>query len=95
MLAANLFQIFCTLSLVATLVTSMSTIGPDTANIKSNILLVIVDDLRPALGCYGDARAHTPNIDRLARESFRFDKAYAQVGRDIFCSFLLFFAMSI
>ena len=34
---------------------------------RPNILLIMVDDLRPALGCYGDAAAVTPNIDRLGR----------------------------
>jgi len=43
---------------------------------KPNILLVLVDDLKPALGCYGDQRAITPNIDRLAARSMRFDLAY-------------------
>lgn len=33
---------------------------------KPNILLIVVDDLKPSLGCYGDKRALTPNIDRLA-----------------------------
>ena len=49
---------------------------------KSNVLFIIVDDLRPALGCYGDARAHTPSIDGLAERSVLFQHAYAQVGID-------------
>lgn len=43
---------------------------------KPNILLVIADDLGPQLGCYGDATARTPHIDRLAAEGVRFDNAY-------------------
>lgn len=43
-----------------------------------NILLLIVDDLRPTLGCYGDTYALTPNIDALARRGTVFTKAYAQ-----------------
>lgn len=46
---------------------------------KENVLLIIVDDLRPALRCYGDHSAYTPNIDSLAQHSFVFTKAYAQV----------------
>ena len=33
---------------------------------KPNVLLILVDDLKPALGCYGDKHAKTPHIDRLA-----------------------------
>lgn len=43
---------------------------------RPNILLVCVDDLKPALGCYGDAMAKTPNIDALAARSMLFESAY-------------------
>jgi len=43
-----------------------------------NILVLFPDQLRrSALGCYGDANAATPNIDKLARQSTCFDRAYA------------------
>jgi len=44
-----------------------------------NVLFIVVDDLRPQLGCYGRSQMHTPHIDRLAAESLRFDRAYCQV----------------
>ncbi len=44
---------------------------------KPNILLILVDDLRPALGAYGDSVAITPHLDRLAGKGLRFDRAYS------------------
>ena len=43
---------------------------------KPNILLILVDDLKPNLGTYGDTNAISPNIDRLAQMGVRFDNAY-------------------
>lgn len=43
-----------------------------------NVLLIIIDDLRPALGCYGDTLAITPNIDSLAHHGAIFTRAFAQ-----------------
>lgn len=47
-----------------------------TAAPKPNILLILVDDLKPAIGAYGDKAAKTPNIDKLASRGMRFDLAY-------------------
>ena len=41
-----------------------------------NVLLICVDDLKPVLGCYGDAAAKTPNIDSLASRGVLFEAAY-------------------
>lgn len=41
-----------------------------------NILMILVDDLKPNLGCYGDQTAVSPNIDRLASKGTLFNNAY-------------------
>ena len=46
---------------------------------KPNILMIIVDDLRPQLGCYGHKETYSPNIDRIAAEGTLFENAYVQV----------------
>ncbi len=43
---------------------------------RPNVLLVLVDDLKPLLGSYGDGLARTPNVDRLAARGVQFDFAY-------------------
>ena len=43
---------------------------------RPNVLLLLVDDLKPTLGCYGDAVAKTPQIDLLAKRGMRFELAY-------------------
>jgi iduronate 2-sulfatase len=46
------------------------------ANDRPNVLFIMVDDLRPSLGCYGDRLAITPNIDRFARSARVFQRVY-------------------
>ena len=44
---------------------------------RPNVLFVLIDDMGYGdLTCYGNARAHTANIDRLAAEGIRFTQFY-------------------
>ena len=53
-------------------------ISATSLNTPPNVLLLIVDDLKPALGCYGDKAAISPNIDRLCKQGVKFNHAYVQ-----------------
>ena len=50
--------------------------SPLSAAARPNILLILVDDLKPTLGAYGDRTAVTPHLDRLVARGLRFDAAY-------------------
>lgn len=51
---------------------------------RHNILLLMMDDFRPAIKALGDVNAVTPNIDRLVASSHVFENAYAQVSLRFF-----------
>jgi N-sulfoglucosamine sulfohydrolase len=51
--------------------------APEKATAPPNILWITVEDMSPTLGCYGDAYATTPHIDKLAGESVRYTHAFA------------------
>ena len=44
---------------------------------RPNILWITAEDMSASLGCYGDAYATTPNLDRFARQSVRYSHAFA------------------
>jgi len=43
---------------------------------RPNILWLSAEDISPTLGCYGDAYADTPNLDRFAAEGVRYENAF-------------------
>ena len=45
---------------------------------KPNVLVIVTDDLRDELGCYGAKHIASPQIDSLAKQGTRFTHAYCQ-----------------
>ena len=45
---------------------------------RRNVLLLLIDDLRPELRCFGAEYIHSPNIDRLAAQGRPFRRHYVQ-----------------
>jgi uncharacterized sulfatase len=43
---------------------------------RPNIVWIVGEDMGPELGCYGDAQAITPHMDRLAKEGARFTRCF-------------------
>lgn len=67
--ARRFVPLLCTLLLAA--------LGqPGSAADRPNVLLLLVDDLKPSFGAYGDRWVQSPNLDALAASGVRFDAAY-------------------
>src|SRR5687768_5175703 len=52
--------------------------APANASAKTNVVLIMSDDLAATLGCYGYPGAKTPNLDALAARGVLFERAYCQ-----------------
>jgi arylsulfatase A-like enzyme len=69
------------IALLAASVASARGAAPATApsgDKRPNVIFILADDLGYGdLGCYGQQRIKTPNIDRMAAEGLRFTDAYA------------------
>ncbi len=44
---------------------------------RPNIVWIVLEDITPMMGCYGDKYARTPAFDQLASIGIRYDKAYS------------------
>ena len=73
----RLVFIFTGLTLLVSLCQGMTCLAKDD---RPNILFIAIDDLRPAMGSYGDPVAVTPHMDKLAQRSLQFNRAYCQVA---------------
>lgn len=61
-----------------TLTLGLAAAGALYAQQKPNIIYILADDLGYGdLGCYGQQKIETPNIDQLAREGMRFTQHYS------------------
>ena len=50
------------------------------ADERPNIVWIFTEDMNDWMGCYGDDTVPTPNIDNLAAQGIRFDRAYMPAG---------------
>src|SRR5436305_12271508 len=51
---------------------------PAAKSARPNIILILADDLGVGeVGCYGQEKIKTPNVDRLAADGMRFTQFYA------------------
>ncbi len=63
---------------IALAVGSFYASGQNSGSSRPNIILILADDLGYGdLGCYGQKKIKTPNLDKLADEGIRFTNAYA------------------
>ncbi len=61
-------------TILGSLFASLSAAEPE----RPNILWLTSEDNSPLLGCYGDPVAHTPTLDKLAREGVLYERCFAQ-----------------
>lgn len=66
--------------LIVTLLSIGCNPAEETTAKKPNVLFVSIDDLRPALGVYGDSIVISPNIDQLASEGITFRQTFCQAA---------------
>jgi iduronate 2-sulfatase len=66
------------LALTAAIALGVAALAQGAPPPRLNVLMIVADDLRDALGCYGNPTVKTPHLDALAGRGQRFDRAYVQ-----------------
>src|SRR6266480_6836854 len=68
----------CLLTFLA--ICASASLGTTSPGAAPNVVVITIDTLRADhLGCYGYKQIRTPNIDALAADSVRFERAYTPV----------------
>ncbi len=57
---------------------ALGVLSVESAADRPNVLWITAEDMSPQLGCYGDAYADTPRIDRLAADGIRYENFFAE-----------------
>lgn len=50
------------------------------SHVRPNIVFLLVEDLSPHIGAFGDNVARTPNLDQMAREGVRYTSVFTAAG---------------
>ncbi|CAK8686411.1 unnamed protein product [Clavelina lepadiformis] len=79
MMNCNVFVVlFIWLSVIQSTLSVVSSLKTEASIKRPNVLFLVIDDLRPALGCYDYPKVISPNIDQLASRSVLFENAHVQ-----------------
>ena len=73
MIKRNSIKFCATAACAASMYSSLSAAD---ASSRPNVLLIIMEDWGPYLGCYGHREMSTPNLDAFAAEGVRFNQCY-------------------
>jgi len=72
----KVLRLVCLASMVLGVGAARGAEGESSRPVRPNILWLTCEDASPNLGCYGDAAAVTPNLDRLARQGVLYTSAF-------------------
>lgn len=68
------------ISILCAATASLASCQGQVRQVRPNIVCIVAEDISPYLGCYGDAVAKTPNLDRPAQTAIRYTDMHTTVG---------------